>query len=143
MEMAVSIEELAKWTLWFAISWCLCGCASLQDNACKRGEQFAIQDALYFGTGKPNGVVTRDEWNKFLETMVTPRFPQGLTVSDASGQWRGTDGSLVREASHVLTLVHPDDAPSEKSVAEIVASYKAQFQQEAVLRVKAGACMSF
>jgi hypothetical protein len=135
--------ESARSLLVAAILLCLSGCASLHENGCKGGEQFTIQDALYFGTGKPNGVVTRDEWTKFLETMVTPRFPQGLTVSDASGQWRGADGSIVREASHVLTLVHPDDAPSERSVAEIVASYKAQFQQEAVLRVKAGACMSF
>lgn len=126
-----------------ALLLCLGGCASLQGASCKSGEQGVIQDALYFGTGKPNGVVTQDEWNTFLASTVTPRFPQGLTVSDASGQWRGADGSIVREASHVLTLVHPDDVASNRAVAEIVASYKVQFRQEAVLRVKAGACATF
>jgi len=110
---------------------------------CKNGEQLAILDSLYFGTGKPNGVVTPEEWAEFLRSTVTPRFPQGLTVSQASGQWRGADGAIVREASHVLQLVHPNDTPSEKAVLEVVATYKAQFQQEALLRVKTHACVSF
>jgi len=121
----------------------LSACASLQDAKCKTNEQFAVQDTLYFGTGKPNGVVTREEWARFLEAIVTPRFPQGLTVYEAEGQWRGGDGSLVRESTHVLHLVHPNDGPNEKFVTEIVSSYKAQFEQEAVLRVKASACVSF
>jgi hypothetical protein len=45
--------------------------------------------------------------------------------------------------SYILHLVHPDDAPSETAVSELVAAYKTQFQQEAVLRVKTHACVSF
>ena len=102
-----------------------------------------VHESLYFGTAKPTGVVTPTEWAEFLKSTVTPRFPQGLTVWEASGQWRGADGELVREASHVLNLVHPDDTANEKAVLEIVAAYKVQFQQEAVLRTKAHACTSF
>lgn len=127
----------------FAIPFALGACASLHDSGCDIGEHSAIQDSLYFGTGKPNGAVTREEWAAFLETTVTPRFPQGLSVTEASGQWRGADGAIVREATHLLHLVHPNDAANEQSVAAIVAAYKAQFQQEAVLRVKANACVSF
>jgi len=43
----------------------------------------------------------------------------------------------------VLQIIHPDDALSETSVAEIVAAYKAAFQQEAVLRVRDSICVSF
>src|SRR5689334_20768224 len=114
----------------------LTACAGLEKRECSAGERSAVQDTLYFGTGKTNGVVTAEEWAGFLEKTVTPRFPQGLTISEASGQWRDANGSLVREATHVLQLVHPGDAASEKSVAEIVAAYKTQFKQEAVLRVK-------
>ena len=88
-------------------------------------------------------MVTSQEWSRFLEVSVTPRFPQGLTVSQASGQWRAADGSIVRESTYVLHLLHASDAQSEASVAAIVAAYKSQFQQEAVLRVRAKACMSF
>ena len=54
----------------------------------------------------------------------------------------GNDGNVVREASHVLNLVHPGDAASEKAVQEIVGAYKTQFQQEAVLRVRSRVCSS-
>lgn len=119
------------------------GCASLQRQACSSGEQPAVKESLYFGTAKPSGVVTPEEWAEFLRSTVTPRFPQGLTAWQASGQWRGADGAVIREASHVLDLVHPDDPTSENAVLEIVAEYKSRFHQEAVLRVKSHACTSF
>jgi hypothetical protein len=40
-------------------------------------------------------------------------------------------------------VIHPDDAPSEAAIAEIVASYKSAFQQESVLRSRAETCTSF
>jgi len=126
-----------------ALASVLGACASLHQPACAKGSHPAVQDTLYFGTGTPDGAVTAGEWTAFLETMVTPRFPQGLTVSEASGQWRGKDGSTIRESSHVLQLAHPGDAASEESIAAIIAAYKARFRQEAVLRVTTGACVSF
>ena len=126
-----------------ALAFVLDGCASIHLHACGSGEQVSLHDSLYFGTAKPGGAVTPEEWAEFLKSTVTPRFPQGLTVWQASGQWRGSDGAILREASHVLNLVHPNDAASEKAVLEIVAAYKSRFQQEAVLRVKTHACASF
>ena len=118
-------------------------CSSLADPRCAANEQSVVQDSLYFGTGRgAASAVTAEEWARFLEATVTPRFPQGLTVSLASGQWRGVDGSIVRESTYVLHLMHANDAQSEASVAAIVATYKTQFQQEAVLRVRAKACIS-
>ena len=126
-----------------ALAIAIVGCASVRPHACPDGEPFSVQDSLYFGTIKPSGTVTQEEWAEFLRDTVTPRFPQGLTVWPAAGQWRGADGALVREASHVLVLIHPDDAASESAVREIVAAYKQRFEQEAVLRVTAQVCPSF
>ncbi len=53
------------------------------------------------------------------------------------------DGSIVREPSNVLELVHEDDAASETAVRAIIDTYKTQFQQEAVLRIRAESCVSF
>ena len=127
------------------IAWSLAvaACVSPQRPDCKPGEHAAIQDTLYFGTGTPHGAMAPEEWAEFLEHTVTPRFPQGLTVLQASGQWREGAGPIVRESTHVLLLVHPDDAQSETSIAAVVAEYKTTFQQEAVLRVTANACVSF
>jgi hypothetical protein len=121
----------------------LTGCVSMHRQVCTSEEQSSIYDSLYFGAAKPGGVVSPEEWADFLIGTVTPRFPQGLTAWQVSGQWRGSDGAILREASYVLNLVHPDDPLTEKAVLEIVAAYKSRFRQEAVLRVKTHACTSF
>jgi hypothetical protein len=118
----------------------LAACASAP--TCAAGEEPAVAEWLYFGTARPGGVVGPDEWDAFLRDAVTPRFPSGLTAWPASGQWRGADGKVTRELSHVLNLLHPADAASEQGIRAIVAEYKQRFQQEAVLRVRAPACMS-
>ena len=87
--------------------------------------------------------MTPDEFQRFLEGIVTPRFPQGLTSWPAAGQWRSPDGRLIEEASHVLVLVHEPDPASERAIAEIIERYKKDFQQRSVLRVRSSACASF
>ena len=119
----------------------LAGCAGV-NPPCPAGQQRVASESLYFGTAKPVGAVTQDEWAAFLAGAVTPRFPAGLTVWPAAGQWRSADGSITRENSFVLNLVHPADDAAERAIEAIVAEYKTRFQQEAVLRVKVHACMS-
>lgn len=66
---------------------------------------------------------------------MTPRFPAGLTVWHAEGQWQDSDGVMVREATFLLELTHPDETESRRKLAEVIDAYKAQFRQESVLRV--------
>ena len=117
-------------------------CTTGASPGCAATERRLVQDLLYFGTAKPAGVVTAAEWTDFLGDVVTPRFPQGLTVWQAAGQWRGADGAIVREPSFVLSLIHPADEASETAIRAIIAEYKARFRQEAVLRVRSQACVS-
>src|SRR5688572_8842504 len=99
-----------------ALALLLDGCASLSGIQCSAAQELAIQDTLYFGTGIPGGgVVTSEDWSLFLTEVVTPRFPQGLTVSQAAGQWRGDDGAIVQENSYVLQLIHPDDVSAAQA----------------------------
>ncbi|HEX6438669.1 MAG TPA: DUF3574 domain-containing protein [Candidatus Binatia bacterium] len=118
-------------------------CSSTYILRCKEGYQLAVHDSLYFGTAKRDGVVSAEDWARFLESTVTPRFPQGLTSTRASGQWQGPDGEIVREDSHVLQLLHPDDEPTEKAIRELIDIYKRQFKQDAVLRTISHTCASF
>lgn len=120
----------------------LASCGTMLSPTCAPGEEHAVHDLLYFGTAMPEGSVSAGEWNRFLADTVTPRFPDGLTVWPAQGQWRGANGQPVQEASWVLSLVHPESAEADRAIAEVVAEYKARFRQEAVLRVKSYACMS-
>jgi hypothetical protein len=119
------------------------GCASVQTNYCAQDEKLFINDLMYFGTTKPNGVVTPRQWAGFLKNSVTSRFPQGFTTWRASGQWKGSDGKIMREESFALSIVHPDDESSDKAIRSIIKEYKLQFKQEAVLRVRNHACSSF
>jgi hypothetical protein len=126
-----------------ALAVMLAGCAAAPALRCGWGEQIFVSELLYFGTERPGGAVTPEEWSEFLREVVTPRFPEGLTVWPASGQWRSADGAITHEASHVLNLVHPETAAAESAVRAIVTEYKNRFRQEAVLRVKGDACVSF
>ena len=91
----------------------------------------------------PDGVVSSEDWARFLESTVTPRFPRGLTSTRASGHWRGPDGEIVREDSHVLQLLHPDNEAAEKAIRELIDIYRRQFKQDAVLRITSHTCTSF
>ena len=120
----------------------LVGCAAAQGDSCAAGESRA-SDTLYFGTAAPGGVVTREEWDRFLREVVTPRFAEGFTQWEASDQWKSTNGSIVREGSHVLVVVHPASPQAEANVRAIAAEYKSRFHQQAGLRVRSEACVSF
>lgn len=102
-----------------------------------------VSEALYFGTAKTDGVVSPADWRTFLDTEVTPRFPQGLSVWQASGQWRSESGQIIREPSYVLNIVHAGGRDTEAAVVEIAGRYKIQFRQEAVLRTRGNTCVSF
>jgi hypothetical protein len=108
--------------------------------ACASGG--VVTDTLYFGTQTPDGTVTPAEWQTFVDEVVTPRFPEGFTVSRGEGQWRGPDGSIVRESSYILQLVHVDTPHDADAIAAIAAEYKARFRQDAVLRVRTSARMT-
>src|ERR1051325_504071 len=85
------------------------------------GERF-VRTELYFGLGRKNGgEVSVDEWNKFIAGQVTPRFPNGLTVVEAVGQYRNVSGSIIRERSRVLILLYKgkDSKTASKKIEEI------------------------
>ena len=130
-------------TVSLAIAAVFSACATSPGLRCGSGEQRLVSDTLYFGTERPGGIVTSAEWSEFLAAVVTPRFPEGLSVWQASGQWRSAIGAITNESSHVLSLMHPATEAAESSIRAIVAEYKNRFQQEAVLRVKSDACVSF
>ncbi len=100
---------------------------------------------MYFGASvKGRPAVTESAWAKFLAAEVTPKFPDGLTVWNAFGQWRSSDGKIYREATHVLLILYKPDATTEAKIETIRESYKKQFNQEgAPLRIDATVCAAF
>jgi hypothetical protein len=95
-----------------------------------------VADRLFFGRAIPGGgSVSEEAWAAFLGEVVTPRFPEGLTVWRAEGQWTDPRGGLVREPVMVVEILHPAGTRADAPLAEIAREYKTRFRQDAVLRV--------
>jgi len=100
---------------------------------------------LFFGTRKPDGtVVTEEQFMKFLDEVITPRFPDGLTLLTGLGQFRNSSGVLIQERSMLLILLYPPSTrDSNQKIQEIRSAYTQTFQQESVLRVDSLGMVSF
>ena len=111
---------------------------------CRSDEQALVRDTLYFGRSIPGGGTVDDAaWSAFEADVVSSAFPNGYSVLDAHGRWRGKDGATVGEDSRLVVIVHVDDAASAQAVRKIAATYKTRFHQESVLRERAAVCASF
>ncbi|GHF73208.1 hypothetical protein GCM10010218_63020 [Streptomyces mashuensis] len=98
-----------------------------------------VKTELLFGTAKPDGgaPVTDQEFHAFVDEFVTPRFPAGLTIENAQGQYRDTHGTIERERSYKLTLLYPkrEATADSRKIEEIRATYDKRFGQESVARI--------
>jgi Protein of unknown function (DUF3574) len=101
-----------------------------------------IRTTLYFGRTRPKGSVSELEWQMFLRDEVTRRFPEGLTVWEAEGQWRTAAGSIDHEQSKVLLLVHSDTTAARQSVQAVIEAYRKTFEQQSVLWESARVCVA-
>lgn len=133
----------------FALALVLTGCTApaqkrtVDTQSCKADNQMQ-QTTLYFGMSRPAGKdITAQEWQQFVDRDVTPRFKDGLTVFDARGQWLGNDGTVAREQSKALMLIHGKDAQSETNIEALRGIYKSRFAQESVMRVDQPVCVQF
>lgn len=102
------------------------------------GGSGAIQTTLYFGLSLPKGgAISEKQWQAFLADTVSPRFPDGLTVVSAVGQWRDPKSKSAKpnsEKTKIVILIRADTPAADKSVAEIKAVYLKRFHQIAVLQ---------
>lgn len=88
--------------------------------------------------------VSDSRFAQFLEREIVPRFPDGLTVVDATGRWRDAKtGHLVREPSKMVTVIVSQDPSLQDKIDAISAAYKRLFRQDSVGVVIRQACVSF
>jgi hypothetical protein len=110
------------------------------DQVCGAASSAQLRTTLYFGLGRPKGTVSELEWQVFLRDEVTSRFPAGLTVWEAQGQWQSQGGGVGHERTKVLLLVHPDTQAARDAVQTVIARYRKAFEQESVLWETARVC---
>lgn len=118
--------------------------SAAQNSSCQGPARIMARLDMLFGRSRPTGEpVTDEEWAQFLDTEVTRRFPDGLTVLQGLGQWRGKDGHLTRERSTILVIWHEPTQRTGTDIEAIRSAYKQRFDQESVMRVDSASCVSF
>jgi Protein of unknown function (DUF3574) len=133
----------------FAVACCLLMAAAsplrAQGIACAPPQQSMQQVELMFGRNIGGRLgVGEAAWSRFLAREVTSRFPDGLTVLDAAGQWRDREHArVVREPSKLVIIVTADNGGLGDKIAAIVAAYKQQFHQRSVGVVMRPVCAAF
>ncbi|HEY9621828.1 MAG TPA: DUF3574 domain-containing protein [Crinalium sp.] len=93
-----------------------------------------IQADLFFGRNIPGGgQVSERQFQMFVDTVIMPRFPNGITIFNANGQFKDSSGAIIEEPSKVIRLILDDTVENEKALDEIIRAYVQQFHQESVL----------
>ena len=120
--------------------------AEADSSAPERGAPY-VETRLFFGTARPDGgpAVTDRQFTAFVDSEVTPGFPDGLTVQSGRGQWRDASGQVEKERSYELILLYPvrEAAARDRKIEEIRRAYEKTFGQEAVARVDERARVDF
>jgi hypothetical protein len=105
-----------------------------------------MRTELYFGLGTAGHAdgVTEAAWRAFLDKEVTPRFPSGLTVIDAYGQWQGSkQPEPERLRSKIVVVLYADSPAQREALDAIRTAWKAKTGDQSVLRVSQPAEVSF
>ena len=108
------------------------------------GGKLVARTELYFGLARRDGsMVSMEDFQRFIDHEVTPRFPAGLTLLGGNGQFRDANGTTVKEGSKLLILLYPYDRDNSREIESIRAGYAKAFHQESVLRVDGYSCASY
>jgi hypothetical protein len=101
---------------------------------------------LFFGRDKAGRKAVSDaEWADYLATVVTPHFPDGLTVLDGYGQWRNpATGIIGRSPSVKVVLIAAKPSPDLAGrFTAVMEAYKARFEQHSVGIITRESCAAF
>ncbi len=129
------------WSVLAAALLALLGCTPAAPS-CPDGFDRVAEYSLFFGLDDSAGNrVSEADWQAFLADTITPRFPAGLTVIDAKGQWQEPGGSIRRENTKLVTgLLEPPGGDGLRLINEISAEFVHRFNQDPVFRVIEQVC---
>jgi uncharacterized protein DUF3574 len=114
--------------------------AAQPELQCSGAQKSWMVAELLFGRSN----VSDRAWDRFLAAEVTPRFPDGLTVYDARGQWRNPDTKkIARERSKVVMVAMPPGTDNDARLKAIIEAYKTRFRQQSVGMILRPSCVSF
>jgi hypothetical protein len=110
------------------------------------GQERMLVAELFFGREKASRRIVSDaDWSDYLAAVVTPNFPDGLTVFDGYGQWRNPQtGAIGRSSGVKIVLIAVKPAPDIAArLRAVIDAYKARFQQQSVGIITRDSCAAF
>lgn len=121
------------------------GCVTSPQPACTPGQEPMLIAELLFGRniGDRPGV-SEAAFGRFVDTELTPRFPDGLTIVSARGQYRDNQTArLVREDAKLVVIALKDEPEARARLSAVAEAYKKRFNQQSVGTILKPACVSF
>jgi hypothetical protein len=139
--MRMSVRLAPALTLVLALA----GGVNAQLVDCLGGQRPTQVAELMFGRNIGSRIgVSEGDWSRFVDREIMSRFPQGLTVFNAAGQWRDqASNKIIREPSKIVQIVLPGQVEDIARLNEIVEAYKSRFKQQSVGMIVRPACVSF
>ena|SRR5437764_400335 len=139
------MRALAQLLATLAAALVLSAAADAQSLGCQGAQKPQQVAELIFGRGVRARIGVSDtDWMLFVDDEITPRFPDGLTVYEAAGQWRDkASNKIFRERSRIALIVLPGNADDLARLNEVAEAYKRRFRQQSVGMIVRPACVSF
>ena len=141
----MSVRAAAALTLALTLPLALAGDGNAQLVDCLGGQRPTQVAELMFGRNIGGRIgVSEGDFGRFVDREIISRFPNGLTVFNAAGEWRDqASNKIVREPSKVVQIVLPGQVDDIARLNEIVEAYKSRFKQQSVGMIVRPACVSF
>jgi hypothetical protein len=140
-----AMPSFLRLTMCAALAATLAACATTPPQpACPAGQERLRTAQLFFGRSVAGeAAVSEAAFRQFVDEELTPRFPDGLTILDGGGQWRGPENKMIRESSKVVLIVLPKRGDAAQRIEAARNAYKTRFHQDSVLLITQASCVSF
>ena len=83
---------------------------------------------LHLGTGVGDKAVSTELLKSFIDKEICPKFPDGLTIIEARGQWKSEEYGVIRERTIIIDLHCPDTDDCREKIAAIAKAYADRFK---------------
>ncbi len=105
------------------------------ETVCPEGMSPWVTFNIYFGRGDRDNpeAISEENWKEFLKEVITPRFPDGLTVIDVYGQqYDPAVNKVFSEKTKLLNVLVPYEAleSATSRVSEIEREYLEHFSEQ-------------
>ena len=82
---------------------------------------------VHLGLGVGKQALSRDVVREFVGKEITSRFPDGLTITAARGQWKSPEAGMIKENTIVIDIQCPDIPENREKIDEIGTAYIKRF----------------